>query len=394
MENRIEKDPDADPEQDIFGFVSQGIDHAGLLALRVPHPTMLGTAVRDFFPIEGARESFDEVKRLYEVAGAGERVTKIEADVGHGLSLKLRESAYVWFDRWLADRKEPRGEEIEVTPRPVKDLRVCADGQVNVTYGSRPLLPLVAEEFRRKKEKSRRVALKDLLALDPDCAEFHLTKTDAVGKPEKPHIVCVNGNEAADWGSEDAFVTALGKAGFGVTVVDPRGVGKLRPAGLEVNGHTYADPLCGVEENIAYNAFLVGRNLIGMRVADVLKAVAKVRRDTKVTKVVLCGRRDSALVACCAAAVEPSIHAVAVEEMLLSFWPLFEVQGRVINAASIVPRLLRDYGDTAAVLAAIAPRQVFASASTGKAQQQLTNLDQSEKRLAANPEVLLDWLKR
>src|SRR5207237_5949316 len=29
MGNRIEKDPDSDPEQDIFGFVSEGIDHAG-----------------------------------------------------------------------------------------------------------------------------------------------------------------------------------------------------------------------------------------------------------------------------------------------------------------------------------------------------------------------------
>src|SRR5204862_3516185 len=61
MGNRIERDPDSDPEQDIFGFVGAGIDHAGLLALRVPRPTLLGTAVRDFFPIEGARESFDEV---------------------------------------------------------------------------------------------------------------------------------------------------------------------------------------------------------------------------------------------------------------------------------------------------------------------------------------------
>ena len=90
MGNRIQADPDSDPEQDIFGFVSGGIDHAGLLALRVPRPTMLGTAIRDFFPIEGARESFDETKHLYEVAGAGERIIKVEADAGHGLSLKLR----------------------------------------------------------------------------------------------------------------------------------------------------------------------------------------------------------------------------------------------------------------------------------------------------------------
>ena len=33
MGNRIQDDPAADPEQDIFGFVSEGIDHAGLLAL-------------------------------------------------------------------------------------------------------------------------------------------------------------------------------------------------------------------------------------------------------------------------------------------------------------------------------------------------------------------------
>src|SRR4029079_1785052 len=100
----------------------------------------------------------------------------------------------------------------------------------------------------RKQKERPRVALKDLLGMDPDRADFHLTKSDA-GKPGRPHVVCVNGNEAAGWESEEAFVTALGKAGCGVTIVDPRGVGKLRPAGLEVKGHAYADPLCGVEEN-------------------------------------------------------------------------------------------------------------------------------------------------
>ena len=77
--NRIQQDPDADPEQDIFGFLSEGIDHAGLLAMRTPRPTMLGTARFDFFPIEGARESFDEARRLYEVAGAGDRINQVEA---------------------------------------------------------------------------------------------------------------------------------------------------------------------------------------------------------------------------------------------------------------------------------------------------------------------------
>ncbi|HEY7423972.1 MAG TPA: acetylxylan esterase [Gemmataceae bacterium] len=397
MGNRIERDPDADPEQDIFGFVSEGIDHAGLLALRVPRPTMLGTAVRDFFPIEGARESFDEVKRLYEVVGAGDRISRAEADAGHGLSRPLRQAAYAWFDRWLAERKDaPREEEIKVEVRKTKELLVCADGQVNVTFHSKPLLPLALEEFRRRsKKKSSRpqVALKDLLGMDPELADFRLTKTDAVGKADKPQILCVNGVESAEWQTEAAFVAALGRRGVGVTVMDPRGVGKLRPADLKVKGHSYADPLCGVEENIAYNAFLVGKSLLGMRVADVLKAVAKVRADVKPARLVLCGRRDAALVVCFAAAVDPTIQAVAGEQMPLSYWPLFGAEGQAINAASILPRMLRDFGDLAAVLTAIAPRKVLAAAATGKPDQLVANLDQTDKRFSADAGVLLDWLK-
>lgn len=393
MGNRIEKDPDADPEQDIFGFVSEGIDHAGLLALRAPRPTLIGAAIRDFFPIEGTRESFDEVKRLYEAAKVPDRFAKVEADTGHALSITQRQAIYGWFDRWLLERKELREEEFKVTPRPAKELLVCADGQVNVTYKSRPLLPLALELFQKRKDKPAKVPLKALLGLDPDMADFHLTPTDAAGKPGKPHIICVNGVEAAGWQTEAAFITACGKAGYGVTVVDSRGVGKLRPAKLEVKGHDYADPLCGVEENIAYNAFLLGKNLLGMRVADVLKAVARVRADTKATSIVLTGRKDAALVACFAAAVEPTIQAVAVEEIPLSYWPLFEAEGKAINAASIVPRMLRDFGDISSVLAAIAPRKVLAAAPTGKPARMVANLTRSEKRITTEPGVLISWLE-
>jgi hypothetical protein len=358
----------------------------------VPRPTLLGTAVRDFFPIEGARESFDEVKRLYEVDRAGDRFARAEADAGHGLSVTLRQAAYGWFDRWLLERKELREEEIKVAPRQAKELLACADGQVNVTYQSRPLLPLALEVFRKRKEKSPRVALKDLLGMDPALADFRLTKTGAVGKPGKPHVVCVNGVEAAGWQAEAAFVAALGKAGVGVTVIDPRGVGRLRPANLAVKGKDYADPLDGVEENIAYNAFLVGKNLLGMRVADVLKAVKKVREDTKAPKIILCGRRDAALVACFAAAVDATIGGLAAEEMQMSLWPLFEADGKAVNAASILPRLLRDFGDISAVLAAVAPRRVLVAAPTGAPDRKIANLELTDKRFIADLDGLLRWL--
>ena len=106
MGNRIQQDPDADPEQDIFGFLSEGIDHAGLLAMRAPRPTLLGTARFDFFPIEGARESFDEARRLYEVAGAGDRIKRVEAAEKHGLFATFALAVYEWFGRWLSGSPE------------------------------------------------------------------------------------------------------------------------------------------------------------------------------------------------------------------------------------------------------------------------------------------------
>src|SRR5262249_9806365 len=147
MGNRIQRDPSSDPEQDIFGFVSQGIDHAGLLALCASRPTLVGSAQLDFFPIEGARESFAEAKRLYETAGAGERIAMAEAPHPHGLTQPLREAVYGWFGRWLKGVEDPAAaRELVVKPRTSTDLLVCGASQASITLRSRPLLPLALEE--------------------------------------------------------------------------------------------------------------------------------------------------------------------------------------------------------------------------------------------------------
>jgi dienelactone hydrolase len=387
MGNRIQTDPDADPEQDIFDFVGADIDHAGLLALCAPRPTLLATARYDFFPIEGARESFAEAKKLYEAAGAGDRVGMVEAEEKHGLTLPLREAAYGWFDRWLGGRGDrPRTGEIPVKPRPPSELQVCADGQVNVTFRSRPLLPLALEESR-KRPAGPRVPLKEVLRLDPDAADFRLAREPG-GKADVPLLVCVNGNEAPGWEKEADFLRAV-SGRLAVAVLEPRGVGALRPP-LQVKGREYADPLDGVEENLAYNAFLVGKSLLGMRVSDVLAAVA--RLADKHPEVILCARRDAALVACLAAAVDPRVRRVAVEEMPLSFLPLFGAEGRPVNAASVLPRLLRDVGDLSEVLAAITPRRALVAAAGSGGKRLPPTVQVRATGFLGEPRVLLDWL--
>jgi hypothetical protein len=157
-------------------------------------------------------------------------------------------------------------------------------------------------------------------------------------------------------------------------------------------GDRYADPLSGVEENLAYNAFLVGESLLAMRVADVLAGVSTLAAAPNARPIVLCGRRDSALVALLAAALEPRVGRVAVEDAMLSLLQLFEAGGTVINAASILPGLLRDFGDIPDVIAEVAPREVLISAPRGVFERPPASVRVVDGPFTADPARLIDWL--
>ena len=218
-----------------------------------------------------------------------------------------------------------------------------------------------------------------------------MTEIDAGAGAGKTLVLCVNGNETPDWREQADFLQTLVKAGHAVAVVDPRGAGPLR-VDLAVKGHSYTDPLSSVEANIAYNAFLVGRTLLGLRVADVSAAVRWLVAERRPRSVILCGRRDAALVACVAAAVEPAVEGVAAEELLLTVLPLFSAEGYPLNAANILPGLLRDFGDIPDILGEIVPRRVLVAAGVGAKVQSITSIQVTERHFTSDPRLLTDWL--
>src|SRR3981189_2468276 len=100
INNRIFADPDSDPEQDLYGMISNGVDHAGLLLLMYPRPVLVASAVLDFFPIEGAGRTFRETQRLYEKFGRANRITMIEGYHKHEYSVENQEAALDFLDRF------------------------------------------------------------------------------------------------------------------------------------------------------------------------------------------------------------------------------------------------------------------------------------------------------
>jgi len=89
--NRIFNDPDSDPEQDLFGMISNGVDHSGLLLLLYPRPVLVAAAVLDFFPIEGTHKTFREVRDLYERFHHGDRMALAEGYHAHQFSPENQE---------------------------------------------------------------------------------------------------------------------------------------------------------------------------------------------------------------------------------------------------------------------------------------------------------------
>jgi pimeloyl-ACP methyl ester carboxylesterase len=98
--NRIFADPDSDPEQDLFGMISNGVDHPGLLLLMYPRPVLVAAATLDFFPIEGTHKTFREVRDIYERFNQGDRIALAESYNPHQFSLENQESAIEFLDHF------------------------------------------------------------------------------------------------------------------------------------------------------------------------------------------------------------------------------------------------------------------------------------------------------
>jgi cephalosporin-C deacetylase-like acetyl esterase len=117
-----------DAEQNFYRGIISGITHADLLAVRAPAPSLILAGTYDFFSIQGARETYDEVKRTYAAYGKEASLALVEDDWGHGYTRKLRESVYAFFQENLNMPGDPS--DLEVTILKQEELMITPTGHV------------------------------------------------------------------------------------------------------------------------------------------------------------------------------------------------------------------------------------------------------------------------
>jgi dienelactone hydrolase len=289
-----------DAEQNIFGQIAFGMDHADYVLMRAPKPTLICTATKDFFDISGSWDTFREAKRLYSTMGFAERVDLIEFGDGHGFSQPRREAMVRWMCRWL------RGVDAPITETEVEVLTdaeaLCTpEGHVVKLPDTRTYFDIIAE---------RAAGLRDArTALEPDALRVKVREIigarthDALPEPEmeergeivhegmnvkrwgihaEPGIVlpaldCAPASEPARTvlylggeGKEAALKDgAIAAEGVRVVAVDLRGFGETQNDESAKGWDFHAGP----DWNDYFRAYLLGKSYVGMRVDDIVQCV-------------------------------------------------------------------------------------------------------------------------
>lgn len=342
-----------DAEQNIFGQLAFGMDHADYLMMRAPKPTLICCATKDFFDISGVWNSFRCAKRLYSRMGYAERIDLIETDNTHGYNLELRQGAARWMARWLNNCDKPITEpEIELL---TQDEYLCTPtGQVmllenalsvydmNIEYNrqlakqrkqlwsdanNEPLNKVRAVTGIRRLENLTKPRTEEMgsiarngykiqkLILVPEKGIFLPALKFIPDKPSTGTILYLHENGKQSDASVDGPIEKLVQSGKTIVAVDVRGTGETKQ-----DSQKYGNPYFGKDAQDAYAAYVMGKSYVAMRTEDILIAAqyAISKGDTNTAELIATG--NIGIPALHAAALEPDLFKSVTLRKTLTSW--------------------------------------------------------------------------
>lgn len=299
-----------DAEQNIFGQLAFGMDHADYCIMRAPKPTLIETCTEDFFPVQDAWSACRYAKRIFDRFGDSEKMSIVESEGKHGWHKTLREATVRWMLRWLTGRDEQVFEADDMPVFKPEEFVATPRGEVLLLDGARSAYDLnrdYNEELlalrKSKNEKQSReewVAeirrLTDVRPMEEIQNDYSVEQLDDVaepapfrevkrflvrtksgmplpvlcflpeGEPKGTTIFLHDKGKTADL----RFIEQRVRDGRKVLAVDLRGMGETQAVGPQYYKHAQF----GTDGTDYYLAYLLGKSYLGMRTEDLL-AVAQ-----------------------------------------------------------------------------------------------------------------------
>lgn len=368
-----------DAEQNIFGQLAFGMDHADYLMMRAPTPILICAATKDFFDIRGTWSSFRYAKRLYTRLEFAERIDLLENPAGHNYNRIQRQGVVRWMARWLLKKDEPITEP-QIQLLSDEEIQCTPQGMVMLLEGARSTYDLNRDfenqlANHRKKvwsktnhnellNRVRKIAgIRRSAALPKPEVEklgninrcgYHIEKL--IIKPEygiylpalmfvpeqlssnSPVLYLHEEGKAKDAAAEGP-IEELVKDGRVVLAVDLRGNGET----FQAEGPGYFKSYFGSDGEDVYLAYLLGRSYVGMRAEDILVCTNFLRQQHP-NQVYMIAVGGVSVPALHAAAIEPDIFSsVRLVRPLISWSNLIELGRSQNQLANTVHGALTTY---------------------------------------------------
>ena len=376
-----------DSEQVFDSFIADHLDFPDFLTRIAPRPALMEVATQDFFPIQGAHDTFAEAKRMFSLLGVSDHVALFEYNDTHGWSAPRRAAAYKWFSRWFLN-KEDDGHEAAVKLNTDAELAASPKGQVVLSYpdaetvqslnaeqakklrqqkpapkGIKQLAVLVRKRLRLSQEKlnpsARKTGTYTQGSTQVEKIELHpepgitlpgLVFTPANGPARKHAILYLNPAGAMKDAGQGGAIDNLVQEGNIVLAIDPRGWGESAPPKKLVSGYK-------TDYQMSMHALLVGKTIPGMQTFDVLNAVQylKTRPDVDARQISLHTQGIATNLGLYAAVLNPRIKAVVCDKKPQSFLEITELKMNNASPEVIVPGVLQDF-DLPDLIQALGPR--------------------------------------
>jgi len=364
-----------DAEQNIYGQLGQGPDHADFVMMRAPSPVLICAATEDFFDVHATWETFRFAKRRFTMMGQAEKVNILENDAGHNYNRTQREGIVRWMAKWLQQRVETITEP-DIGLFSEEELFCTPQGQVMLLPGERSIYDLNAEFEKQIAEKRasrfsqmstvefqaivRAIAgIRPLEELPDLQVEENLKEQTDAGiiyrytiRPEdgiwlpavlyapakvKGTPVLLLHEDGKNAVAEEA--RSLMKSGQAVLTVDLRGNGETQ----QTEQSDYGKQI-GTDWKDYFKAYVLGRSYVGMRAEDILVCARWLAAQHKTESVVIRVTGNIGVPALHAAAMEPQLVETLHMDQTLASWQYVVHQSPTYNQLiNTVHGALRSY---------------------------------------------------
>ncbi len=383
-----------DAEQNLVRLIYNGLDHPDFIELRAPKPTLIMSTTRDFFSIQGVRETFQEAKKAFVALEAESNLQLTEDDAPHSFTKKNREVMYAFFQKHLKNPGEAKDHEIEVIPQ--NELWATETGQLATSLQGETMYSLNKKVVERQLSvlKASRTRVDEHLYGVPDAAikisgfsfpkkfgaevfsgryvnaEYKLEKYLIKGSGEymiplalfipnennKREVILLLHEKGKNYAvNSDSLARQLLANGYTILLGDLPDIGEMGPGYLK--GDAY---IKGISYNKWFAGILTGKSIVGLRAEDIIRMIRFIKTkktEYKSVSAISIGVLGSELLH--AAVFESDIQKVCLIRPFLSFSEIaLSHDYKPSFLFSTVPGAIEEY-DLPDLIARLCPRKTL-----------------------------------